>query len=108
MNTVIWTTLFTAAGAVGGALVTAVFADRTQTRQAEEARRKAERASAAAVSDRRRDAYASLLGTARYWLSAALEMGPIHPIAMNFFDPSGVLIDSVRVERQANMARISL
>ena len=29
-------------------------------------------------------------------------------IAMNFFDPAGVLIDSVRVERQANMARISL
>ena len=29
-------------------------------------------------------------------------------IAMNFFDPSGVLIDSVRVERQANMAGISL
>jgi molybdenum cofactor sulfurtransferase len=29
-------------------------------------------------------------------------------IAMNFFDPSGVLIDSVRVERRANMAGISL
>ena len=29
-------------------------------------------------------------------------------IAMNFFDPSGVLIDSVRVERQANLAGISL
>jgi selenocysteine lyase/cysteine desulfurase len=29
-------------------------------------------------------------------------------IAMNFLDPAGVLIDSVRVERQANMARISL
>ena len=27
---------------------------------------------------------------------------------MNFFDPSGVLLDSVRVERQANMAGISL
>ena len=29
-------------------------------------------------------------------------------IAMNFFDPSGVLIDSVRVERRANVAGISL
>ena len=29
-------------------------------------------------------------------------------IAMNFFDPSGVLIDSVRVERRANRAGISL
>jgi molybdenum cofactor sulfurtransferase len=29
-------------------------------------------------------------------------------IAMNYFDPSGALIDSVRVERQANMAGISL
>jgi len=29
-------------------------------------------------------------------------------IAMNFFDPSGVLIDSVRVERQANKAGICL
>jgi molybdenum cofactor sulfurtransferase len=29
-------------------------------------------------------------------------------IAMNFFDPAGVLIDSVRVERQANKAGISL
>ena len=29
-------------------------------------------------------------------------------IAMNFFDPSGVLIDSVRVERRANLAGISL
>jgi selenocysteine lyase/cysteine desulfurase len=29
-------------------------------------------------------------------------------IAMNFFDPSGVLIDSVRVERRANMVGISL
>ncbi len=29
-------------------------------------------------------------------------------IAMNFFDPTGVLIDSVRVERLANMAGISL
>jgi molybdenum cofactor sulfurtransferase len=29
-------------------------------------------------------------------------------IAMNFLDPAGVLIDSVRIERQANMARISL
>ena len=29
-------------------------------------------------------------------------------IAMNFFDPSGVLIDSVRVERRANGAGISL
>ena len=29
-------------------------------------------------------------------------------IAMNFFDPVGVLIDSVRVERQANLAGISL
>ena len=29
-------------------------------------------------------------------------------IAMNFFDPSDVLIDSVRVERRANMAGISL
>ena len=29
-------------------------------------------------------------------------------IAMNFFDPSGVLIDSARVERRANMAGISL
>ena len=29
-------------------------------------------------------------------------------IAMNFFDPSGILIDSVRVERRANMAGISL
>jgi len=29
-------------------------------------------------------------------------------IAMNFFDPAGVLIDSVRVERRANMAGISL
>jgi selenocysteine lyase/cysteine desulfurase len=29
-------------------------------------------------------------------------------IAMNFFDPSGVLIDSVRAERRANMAGISL
>ena len=29
-------------------------------------------------------------------------------IAMNFFDPSGVLIDSVRVERRANKAGISL
>jgi selenocysteine lyase/cysteine desulfurase len=27
---------------------------------------------------------------------------------MNFFDPSGVLIDSVRVERRANLAGISL
>jgi selenocysteine lyase/cysteine desulfurase len=29
-------------------------------------------------------------------------------IAMNFFDPAGILIDSVRVERQANRAGISL
>ena len=29
-------------------------------------------------------------------------------IAMNFFDPAGVLIDSVRVERRANLAGISL
>jgi selenocysteine lyase/cysteine desulfurase len=29
-------------------------------------------------------------------------------IAMNFFDPSGVLIDSVRIERRANLAGISL
>ena len=29
-------------------------------------------------------------------------------IAMNFFDPSGVLIDSVRAERRANRAGISL
>jgi molybdenum cofactor sulfurtransferase len=29
-------------------------------------------------------------------------------VAMNFFDPSGVLIDSVRVERRANRAGISL
>jgi molybdenum cofactor sulfurtransferase len=29
-------------------------------------------------------------------------------IAMNFFDPAGVLIDSVRVERRANIAGISL
>ena len=29
-------------------------------------------------------------------------------IAMNFFDPAGVLIDSVRVERRANRAGISL
>ena len=29
-------------------------------------------------------------------------------IAMNFSDPSGVLIDSVRVERRANLAGISL
>jgi len=29
-------------------------------------------------------------------------------IAMNFFDPSGVLIDSMRAERRANMAGISL
>ena len=29
-------------------------------------------------------------------------------IAMNFFDPAGALIDSVRVERRANMAGISL
>ena len=29
-------------------------------------------------------------------------------IAMNFFDPSGALIDSVRVERRANLAGISL
>ncbi|MGD0377568.1 MAG: aminotransferase class V-fold PLP-dependent enzyme [Streptosporangiaceae bacterium] len=29
-------------------------------------------------------------------------------IAMNFFDPSGALIDSVRIERRANMAGISL
>jgi molybdenum cofactor sulfurtransferase len=29
-------------------------------------------------------------------------------IAMNFLDPSGVVIDSVRIERQANIARISL
>ncbi len=29
-------------------------------------------------------------------------------IAMNFIDPSGILIDSARVERRANMAGISL
>jgi hypothetical protein len=85
MNTVIWTTFFTAAGAVGAALVTAVFANRSQarvteqaSRQAEETRRQAEQASAAAVAaavlDRQRDANAKLLGTARYWLIAAQEI----------------------------------
>jgi hypothetical protein len=74
MNTVIWTTLFTVAGTLGGVLLTGVFADRTQARQDEDAKRRDEQASAAAVSDRQRDAYAGLLGTARYWLSAALEI----------------------------------
>jgi hypothetical protein len=67
MNTVVWTTLITAVAALGGVLFTAVFAYVTQARQAA-------RASAAAVLVRQRDAYAGLLGTARYWKSAAQEI----------------------------------
>jgi hypothetical protein len=74
MNTVIWTTLFTVAGTLGGVLITAIFNDRSQTQRAEETRRQDEQASAAAVADRQRDAYTRLLGTARYVLGAALEI----------------------------------
>jgi hypothetical protein len=74
MNTVIWTTLFTVAGTLGGVLITAIFNDRSLARQAEENKRRDEQASAAAVSDRQRDAYFGLLGTARYWKSAAQEI----------------------------------
>lgn len=78
MSTIVWTTLITAVATVTGSLgavwIKGLIDDRAQARQAEEARRQAEQASAAAASDRQRDAYAVLLGTARYWLSAAEEI----------------------------------
>jgi hypothetical protein len=78
MSTIVWTTLITAVATVTGSLgaiwLKGLYDDKTQARQAEDAGRRDEQASAAAISDRQRDAYAGLLGTARYWLSAALEI----------------------------------
>lgn len=78
MTTIVWTTMITGvaavAAAIGAAWITGINADRAQARQAEEARRQAEQASVAAVSDRQRDAYTSLLRIARYWQSAAEEI----------------------------------
>ena len=72
MSTIVWTTLITAVSTVTASLGTVwikgLIDNRAQALQAEQA-------SAAAMSDRQRDAYTGLLRTARYWQGAAEEIG---------------------------------
>ena len=71
MSTIVWTTLITAVSTVTASLGTVwikgLIDNRAQALQAEQA-------SAAAMSDRQRDAYTGLLRTARYWQGAAEEI----------------------------------